>query len=219
MKTPRVRRPKPELKWVCDTCGEAYTNMPFACCGTAEFHQATQQLALSVRQPWAWLIVNRYKPIENRTWPTKHTGRIYIHASKTMTKGDYEACRIFVAGISNVSLPDFDHLKSFCGGIVGEADLVGCVTESSSDWFVGPYGHVLVSAKPLRFYPCKGTTGYFRLELLCECAGCTRRASHRDKFGMLFCTKCKEGDPGKYTCGFAALNLLATKQEGPCQPS
>jgi ASCH domain-containing protein len=27
--------------------------------------------ALSVRQPWAWLIVNGYKEVENRDWATK----------------------------------------------------------------------------------------------------------------------------------------------------
>lgn len=27
-------------------------------------------LALSVQQPWAWLIVWGLKPVENRTWPT-----------------------------------------------------------------------------------------------------------------------------------------------------
>lgn len=25
--------------WICDTCGEAYSHQPFACCGTAEFHR------------------------------------------------------------------------------------------------------------------------------------------------------------------------------------
>ena len=35
---------------------------------------------LSVRQPWAWLIVHGYKDIENRTWPTRHRGDTVIHA-------------------------------------------------------------------------------------------------------------------------------------------
>lgn len=30
---------------------------------------------LSIRQPWAWLIVNGYKDIENRTWPTHFRGK------------------------------------------------------------------------------------------------------------------------------------------------
>lgn len=36
---------------------------------------------LSVRQPYATLIVAGVKKIENRTWRTEHRGRIYIHAS------------------------------------------------------------------------------------------------------------------------------------------
>ena len=26
---------------------------------------------ISIRQPWAWLIVNGYKDVENRTWAPK----------------------------------------------------------------------------------------------------------------------------------------------------
>src|SRR5690349_14501124 len=38
--------------------------------------------ALSIRQPWAWLIVNGHKPVENRSWPTKYTGKLLIHAGQ-----------------------------------------------------------------------------------------------------------------------------------------
>jgi hypothetical protein len=41
--------------------------------------------ALSVRQPWAWLLiygVERTKRIENRSWSTRHRGDLVIHASK-----------------------------------------------------------------------------------------------------------------------------------------
>ena len=41
-----------------------------------------QLYCLSVRQPWAALIVNGGKDVENRTWSTKHRGILYIHASK-----------------------------------------------------------------------------------------------------------------------------------------
>ena len=40
--------------------------------------------AISIRQPWAWLIVHGYKDVENRTWATKHRGPILIHAGKTL---------------------------------------------------------------------------------------------------------------------------------------
>ena len=46
-------------------------------------------LALSIRQPWAWLIVHGWKDIENRTWRTRVRGRFLIHAAKGMTNREY----------------------------------------------------------------------------------------------------------------------------------
>ena len=45
---------------------------------------------LSVRQPWAWLIVAGLKDIENRTWKTDYRGRLLIHAGKEF---DWSALR------------------------------------------------------------------------------------------------------------------------------
>jgi hypothetical protein len=39
--------------------------------------------ALSVRQPWASLIVCGLKTVEIRTWSTSYRGPLYIHASKS----------------------------------------------------------------------------------------------------------------------------------------
>ena len=47
--------------------------------------------ALSIKQPWASLIVHHGKDIENRTWPTKIRGRIAIHASKRLEFVEQEA--------------------------------------------------------------------------------------------------------------------------------
>lgn len=38
--------------------------------------------ALSILQPWPWLILHAWKDIENRTWPTRFRGRFLIHAGK-----------------------------------------------------------------------------------------------------------------------------------------
>ena len=46
-------------------------------------------IALSIRQPWAWLIVNGYKDIENRDWKTHYRGRFYVHAGKQFDKAGY----------------------------------------------------------------------------------------------------------------------------------
>lgn len=42
---------------------------------------------LSVKQPWAALLVNGIKDIENRTRRTTFRGRILIHASKAQRSG------------------------------------------------------------------------------------------------------------------------------------
>ncbi len=92
-----------------------------------------RELCLSVRQPWAWLICNGGKDIENRDWPTNFTGRVLIHAGKTMTRADYQACAIFIATMrTEWRLPAYDILREQCGGIVGETEIVRCVSESES---------------------------------------------------------------------------------------
>jgi hypothetical protein len=128
--------------------------------------------ALSIRQPWAWLIVNGFKNIENRTWRTAFRGPVLIHAGATMTKADYEAACLFINGIelSDLELrrlittfPTFQAMKARCGGIVGRAEIINCVTKSNSPWFVGEYGFVLAKIEPLPFRPCKGALSFFEV--------------------------------------------------------
>jgi hypothetical protein len=42
--------------------------------------------ALSIRQPWAELILRGEKDVENRSWLTHHRGPLLIHASKTLVR-------------------------------------------------------------------------------------------------------------------------------------
>lgn len=42
---------------------------------------------LSIRQPWAGLIMSGEKEIENRSWSTSYRGRIGVHASTALAKG------------------------------------------------------------------------------------------------------------------------------------
>jgi len=113
--------------------------------------------AISIRQPWAWLIVHGYKDVENWTWSTKYRAPILIHAGKTLDPY-FDQIRQDVLA-QGVEFPDAKHIER--GGIVGQANLVDCVTESTSEWFNGPYGFVLEDAQPLPFQPCKGRLGIF----------------------------------------------------------
>ena len=54
--------------------------------------------ALSIRQPWAWMILYAGKDIENREWPTRFRGRVLIHASKGMTHDEWEDAWEFAHG-------------------------------------------------------------------------------------------------------------------------
>jgi hypothetical protein len=123
--------------------------------------------ALSIRQPWAWLIAHGYKDVENRTWFSSYKGPLLIHAGKTMTHDDYQACLIFVNGLEIepiMDFPSYKQLRAELGGIVGQAEMVGCVTESKSQWFVGDYGFLMRNALVLPFQPMKGALGFFDAE-------------------------------------------------------
>jgi hypothetical protein len=111
-----------------------------------------------VRQPWAWLIVNGYKDVENRSWATRHRGPLLIQASASLpSKADMEEYRRMCKR-RRITLPEeFD-----TGGIVGMAHLDDCVTHSRSKWYIeGQLAWVLSKPKRLPFVPMKGRLGIF----------------------------------------------------------
>lgn len=122
--------------------------------------------ALSIRQPWAWFILQEHQPwrkdVENRDWfaPRELVGRnILIHAAKAMSDREFdEACK-FALQAGATMFPDPERLKR--GGIVGMARLAKVVRLSTSPWFVGKYGFVLEDPYPLPFEPCIGDRGFF----------------------------------------------------------
>jgi hypothetical protein len=129
---------------------------------------AARMPALSIRQPWAWLIVNGYKDIENRDWPTKFRGPLLIHAGKKLTVADYDAAMLYIEAYVNPKLvhkvPDIADL--LLGGVVGMATLTDCVQRHDSCWMTGnddplAYGFVLADARPLPFIPYRGRLGFF----------------------------------------------------------
>lgn len=121
--------------------------------------------ALSVRQPWAWLIVNGFKDIENRSWATRVRGRVLIHAALAMTRDEWLAAVQFAhfrCGVPKAALQagcEFEQLER--GGIVGYAEVVDCVAQSASKWFVGDHGFVLKDAAKSAFVSMRGRLGFF----------------------------------------------------------
>jgi hypothetical protein len=129
------------------------------------------QFALSIRQPWAWAIIHAGKDIENRSWLTTFRGRFFIHAAKGLTRSEYDDFIAFTGFTGDrfrfvfpggVACPPAEELQR--GGIIGEAELIDCVREHSSPWFIGKYGFVLRNARPLPFRPLRGELGFFVVE-------------------------------------------------------
>lgn len=128
--------------------------------------------ALSIRQPWATLIVSGYtlddgrhifKNIENRNWllPRDMEGqRIYVHAP---TKQDSAAMEwLFEKGFAPAKVLMYYSNLIPRGALIGEVYIVKGVFESESIWFDGNYGFVL--ANPTAYetpIPCKGKLGFF----------------------------------------------------------
>ena len=116
--------------------------------------------ALSIRQPWAWLVVNGYKDIENRTWSARFRGRIYVHAGQRVVADDYPEQREYITEAGIIIPRDLPR-----GAIVGEVTITGCVAASDSPWFCGPYGFTL--ADPLVYeipVPYLGRLGFFPVD-------------------------------------------------------
>jgi len=95
--------------------------------------------ALSIKNPWAYLIAMGIKDVENRSWKTHFRGRIYIHASlkpdRMMHDADgysKEQWNILMSKeIDTLFLYTKNPIKS---AIIGEVDIVGCVKNHSSIW-------------------------------------------------------------------------------------
>jgi hypothetical protein len=129
-------------------------------------------VTLSILQPWAWLIINGYKDVENRTWRTHRRGPILVHTGKGLDTEAHELLRLGIHpadgltafGCSDIQRAYLHALETDQvqrGGIVGVATITDCVTSHPGLWFCGPYGFTLADARPLPFMPLSGARGFF----------------------------------------------------------
>jgi hypothetical protein len=131
--------------------------------------------ALSVRAPWTWAILFG-KPVENRDWYTNVRGRILLHQSKFWRWNDIcddvaEIGRMASKDGITIPFPPIEDLQLQCGRIVGSVEIVDCVRQHPSAFFVGEWGFVLRNPKAFRTtIPFKGALGFFDVpdELLRE---------------------------------------------------
>lgn len=122
---------------------------------------------LSLKQPYAELVVSGRKKIELRKWYTHFRGRFLIHASKSI---DIDACRHF-----NL---DPDSLQK--GSIVGEAFLYGVKKYATkkeflsdkdkhladySDYGSSKYGFMLKNARRVKAIKYRGSLNFFEAKI------------------------------------------------------
>jgi hypothetical protein len=156
-------------KW-CPKCGKTKTFVkvpaPVIYPVPKDLHELK---ALSIRQPWAWLIVHGPKRFENREWSAKNPGRkfrgrVLIHAGQGMTQDEYYSGRIAALDAECEKLPPSHELRR--GGIIGVAEIAGWWDYAPRDnpWAFTS-GFVLDRVQPLTFIPCKGALGFFKPDL------------------------------------------------------
>ncbi|MGH9823010.1 MAG: ASCH domain-containing protein [Blastocatellia bacterium] len=122
------------------------------------------EIGLSIRQPWTELILQGRKTIEVRTWPTKHRGRLLLHAA---ARPDSAALKAF-----GLNRGEFVY-----GALVGECELYECSEFTESTWeslrqhhlnlgaFTrGQYAWLLRSSSRIGPILFKGRLGLMRIE-------------------------------------------------------
>ena len=107
--------------------------------------------ALSVKQPWAQMIVQGFKIIETRTWYTEHRGDLLICSSQ---KPDWPGCRSgFALCIVN--------LKN-CRPMI-ESDAAGARCEYQEDLKL--FAWVLTDLREIRPFRVRGHQGIYEVEV------------------------------------------------------
>ena len=123
--------------------------------------------ALSLRQPYAELIVSGNKTIEVRNWNTKFRGEFLVHASKQIMNDD---CNKFNLNPNTITT----------GAVVGKATVIdvkkyksleefekdGDKHRARKNFFKKPcYGFILENPKRISPIPAKGFLNFFGLDL------------------------------------------------------
>jgi hypothetical protein len=90
---------------------------------------------LTVKNPWAQLIIRGEKDVENRTWKTDYRGDLLIHAS-TQPVTFKEFVLLLPENCSGVfgTLYYYETCNRFNGCILGCVRLVDCVQNDKSVW-------------------------------------------------------------------------------------
>ncbi len=107
--------------------------------------------ALTVKQPWAGLIIAGGKDIENRTWRTSYRGRVLIHAAKTpVPYAEIRDCYPLPVARTALLYNSSNRALYPTSAIIGSVEIVDCVQNHPSEWAEkGVWNWVL--ANPIKF--------------------------------------------------------------------
>ena len=127
--------------------------------------------ALSLKQPWAALVVQGLKTIEVRRWQTVRRGRILIHAARVPDKRDQAWKHV---------TPNLFSLAQLQGGIIGSVELTDCVRYpdlpkfladqpahyNEPNWYEPPlmFGFKFAKAEILPFQRYPGWFRFFKIK-------------------------------------------------------
>ena len=129
--------------------------------------------ALSLTQPWPWIIFHLGKRIENRTRNLgNYRGTLALHASKGMAAEDWWSAYDFVASrFGHVGFADQIPQPTALvrGAIVGVCEVVGqvgpdvtAIVGYDARWYMGAHAYLLSEVRELTApIPCKGALGFW----------------------------------------------------------
>jgi len=122
--------------------------------------------ALSIRQPWAELIIRGIKDVENRSWSTNHRGPLAIHAARTfdLNLDDQEERKEYEYLRDEYGI-DKDALAY--GALVGTVEVIEVTKQAKSKWHIqGNWGWYLKNQSRLeKPVPMRGMPGLFEVNL------------------------------------------------------
>ncbi|MCT9624304.1 ASCH domain-containing protein [Pseudarthrobacter equi] len=128
--------------------------------------------AMTIRNPWAWAIINGGKDVENRSWQTDYRGPLYIHAGLAEPSEADRADPLLSKALENAASSNLD-TRFRRGYVLGTVNLSSihhandCKTQANtmcSEWaHPGQYHWELTEARPLACpFPEKGKQGLWR---------------------------------------------------------
>jgi len=122
--------------------------------------------AISLKQPWGWLVVTERKTIETRTWSTSYRGDLLICASKKPTSN------VALRNWFQESFGCWAMLQLRCGVALCIAKLIDCRPMTKADekaamceLYPGAYAWLLADIQPIEPFAVKGSLDLYEVPL------------------------------------------------------